>query len=108
MLIEEPHFSHEQATELFRVFQELLTNIARHAEATKVTVVLDEVENEMYLEVRDNGRGIREEEINRPVSLGILGMEERAARIGGRIIFTGEPGKGTTVRVTIPIEQVTP
>jgi signal transduction histidine kinase/ligand-binding sensor domain-containing protein len=108
MLIEEPRFSHEQATELFRVFQELLTNIARHAEATKVTVVLDEVENEMYLEVRDNGRGIREEEINRPVSLGILGMEERAARIGGRIIFTGEPGKGTTVRVTIPIEQVTP
>jgi len=106
MLIEEPHFSHERATELFRIFQELLTNIARHAEATKVAVVLDEVENEMYLEVRDNGRGMREEEIDRHVSLGILGMEERAARIGGRIAFTGEPGKGTTVRVTIPIEQV--
>jgi signal transduction histidine kinase/sugar lactone lactonase YvrE len=108
MLIDEPRFSHEQATDLFRIFQELLTNVARHAEATKVAVVLDEVGSEMCLEVRDNGRGIREEEINRPVSLGILGMEERTARFGGRIIFTGEAGKGTTVRVTIPIEQVTP
>jgi len=108
MLIDEPRFSHEQATELFRIFQELLTNVARHAEATKVAVVLDEVENEMYLEVRDNGRGILEEEINSPVSLGILGMEERAARLGGLIVFAGKPGKGTTARVTIPIEQVSP
>jgi two-component system sensor histidine kinase UhpB len=69
-------------------------------------VVFDQAEDAMYLEVRDNGRGIRQEEVNRSLSLGILGMEERAARIGGKISFSGELGKGTTVRVTFPIEQV--
>lgn len=106
LLSDEQHFSSETATELFRIFQELLTNIARHAGATEVSVVLDRIGSETYLEVHDNGRGIREDEINRPVALGILGMEERAARIGGQIAFHGESGKGTTVRVTIPTRQV--
>jgi signal transduction histidine kinase/sugar lactone lactonase YvrE len=102
----EPHFSHEQATQLFRIFQELLTNVARHAHATSVAVVLRRVGDEFSLDVRDDGRGIREEEIRRPLSLGIVGMKERATRIGGNVQFTGQPGGGTTVRVTFPIEQV--
>jgi signal transduction histidine kinase/ligand-binding sensor domain-containing protein len=106
-LTDELHLPREKATELFRIFQELLTNIARHAGATEVTVVLYEADEELCLEVRDNGKGIREEEINRPVSLGILGMKERTARVDGRIVFTGEPGKGTNVRVSIPMKGVT-
>jgi len=102
----EPHFSHEQATQLFRIFQELLTNVARHAQATTVAVVLRRVGDEFSLDVMDNGRGIREEEIRHPLSLGIVGMKERATRIGGNIHFAGQPGGGTTVRVTFPIEQV--
>ncbi len=102
---EEPHVSHEQATQLFRIFQELLTNVARHAHATSVEVILGYAADELYLEVSDNGQGIHEEEIHRPKSLGIVGMEERAARIGGSMHFTGQPGGGTTVRVTFPIEQ---
>jgi signal transduction histidine kinase len=105
-LTEEPQLRREQATELFRIFQELLTNIARHAGASEVTAVIYQSDQELCLEVRDNGRGIREEEINRPFSLGILGMKERAARTGGRIVFTGDPGKGTNVRVMIPIEGI--
>jgi signal transduction histidine kinase len=104
VLTDEPQFSRERATELFRIFQELLTNVARHAGASKVTVTLYQADSEVCLEVHDNGRGIRDEEINRPVSLGILGMKERAARIGGRIAIAGEPGKGTNVRVSIPIQ----
>jgi signal transduction histidine kinase/sugar lactone lactonase YvrE len=107
-LTEEPQLRREQATELFRIFQELLTNIARHAGASEVTAVIYQSDQELCLEVRDNGRGIREEEINRPFSLGILGMKERAARTGGRIVFTGDPGKGTNVRVMIPIEGTKP
>jgi signal transduction histidine kinase/sugar lactone lactonase YvrE len=106
-LTDEPKLRREQATELFRIFQELLTNVARHAGASEVTVVLYLSDHELCLEVRDNGRGIREEEITRPFSLGILGMKERAARTGGRIVFAGDPRKGTNVRVMIPIEGAT-
>jgi signal transduction histidine kinase len=105
VLVEEPRVSREQATELFRIFQELLTNVARHSGATEAGVVLDVFEHGLYLEVRDNGRGIREEEVTHRASLGILGMEERAARLKGRIVFVGNPEHGTTVRVTIPLEQ---
>lgn len=108
ILTDDPQIPKEKAIELFRIFQELLTNVARHSGATEVTVVLNRVDYEVLLEVSDNGRGIRISEINRPVSLGILGMEERAARMGGSIVFRGEPGRGTTVHVTIPIQQVSP
>ena len=92
---EEPHVSNEQATQLFRIFQELLTNVGRHAHATSVEVIMGHAGDKLYLEVSDNGQGIHEEEIHRPMSLGIVGREERAARIGGRMQFTGHPGAGT-------------
>jgi len=108
ILTDDPGIPKEQAIEIFRIFQELLTNVARHAGATRVTVVLSRADHEVLLEVNDNGCGIRMDEIDRPMSLGILGMEERAARIGGTIQFSGESGRGTTVRVTIPIQQAEP
>jgi len=90
-------------TAFFRIFQETLTNVIRHAEATRVEVVLEQVGDSLVMEVRDNGRGITEPEINNTHSIGLLGMRERAALLGGEVAFQGEPGKGTTVRVTIPL-----
>ncbi len=92
----------KQATDLFRISQELLTNVARHARATRVRVVLNLQDREVVLEVRDNGRGIRPEDLKKPSALGILGMEERARQIGA--IFTIEPDDegGTIARVSLP------
>ena len=91
------------ATGIFRVFQELLTNVARHAQATWVAVTLRQTEEKVTLEVSDNGRGIREEELRDPQSLGLLGMSERAALMGGSIEISGGPGGGTMAVLTIPV-----
>ena len=92
----------ETATAVFRIFQETLTNVARHANASEVKVRLAEENGDLTLEVHDNGRGIGEDELANANSLGILGMRERALLLGGALTITGEPGKGTTVRIRIP------
>jgi signal transduction histidine kinase len=92
----------ERATALFRIFQELLTNVARHAGATRVNVSLAEDEEHLSLKVEDNGRGIQEQEIESPRSLGFLGLRERVTAFGGAIHVKGQEGKGTTVSVSIP------
>ena len=91
----------ERSTALFRIFQELLTNVARHANATRVGVHLAEAET-IELKVEDNGRGIQEQELEAPKSLGFLGLRERVLAFGGSIDVRGEAGKGTTVSVSIP------
>ena len=91
----------ERATALFRIFQETLTNVARHANATQVNVRL--VQNgDLSLEVRDDGKGISEKQLSAGQSLGILGMRERAMLLGGELTISGGPGKGTIVKVRIP------
>ncbi|HET7548884.1 MAG TPA: response regulator [Usitatibacter sp.] len=93
----------ERSTALFRIFQELLTNVARHANATRVDVKLQDIEDEgLMLTVSDNGRGIRDDELQEGKSLGFLGLRERVLAFGGAIEVQGEEGKGTTVSVTIP------
>jgi len=92
----------DRATAVFRIFQETLTNVARHARATEVVVRLDVGEQQLTLEVKDNGIGISAEALADPHSLGLLGMRERALVFGGRLDVRGEPGRGTTVTVTIP------
>jgi len=92
----------ERSTALFRIFQETLTNVARHAEATQVHARLSEENGSVILEVRDNGKGIGEERLSAGTSLGILGMRERVLLLGGTFTISGTPGKGTTVRVVIP------
>jgi signal transduction histidine kinase len=92
----------ERATALFRIFQETLTNVARHADATQVDMRLDEENGNLILEVRDNGKGISEEQASAGTSLGILGMRERILLLGGTLTISGTPGTGTTVRVRIP------
>jgi signal transduction histidine kinase len=91
-------------TAFFRIFQETLTNIIRHAGATLVTVHLKERDSRIVLEVKDNGRGISKEEISNTRSMGLLNMRERAGLLGGDFkISAGVGGKGTKVIVSIPI-----
>ncbi len=92
-----------QSTAVFRIFQEALTNILRHAHATRVDIELKRDNNHFILLISDNGRGITEEEKSQQQSLGILGMRERAYLIGGRIEIRGIRGKGTEVIVRVPI-----
>lgn len=92
----------DRATGMFRVFQELLTNVARHAQATRIIVALRRTAEHLTLEVMDNGRGIRAEALSDPKSLGLLGMTERASLMGGRLEIHGDPGGGTTATLTIP------
>ncbi len=99
-----PGIDAERATALFRIVQETLTNIARHAGATQASIRLSEESGHLSLEVRDNGRGIAAEQLSASGSLGILGMRERALLMGGEF-FIGNPGGGTTVRVRIPIDR---
>jgi two-component system sensor histidine kinase UhpB len=90
---------------VFRIFQESLTNIARHARATKADVQLAAESDTLILKVVDNGIGIREEDVSGARSVGVIGMRERALRWGGRVEISGIPGKGTTVFLRMPIEQ---
>ena len=92
----------QRSTALFRIFQELLTNVARHANATRVNVTLADAES-LALKVEDNGRGIQESEFESPRSLGFLGLRERVLAFGGSIDVKGHEGKGTTVSVCIPL-----
>lgn len=91
-------------TSLFRVFQELLSNVARYAKATQVAVDLVSDADTVGLIVADNGRGITEDELESPGSLGILGMQERIHACGGSISILGKPGNGTTAEVTVPLK----
>jgi PAS domain S-box-containing protein len=101
--VEHSDLSQDQATAIFRIFQEAMTNILRHAQATRANITIEEEEGAYILEVRDNGRGITEEERTGSRSLGLLGMRERAQLIGGTIDLTGLAGKGTVLTVRMPI-----
>jgi two-component system, NarL family, sensor histidine kinase UhpB len=95
----------ELNTAFFRIFQESLTNVVRHAEASQVDVRLWEKEGNLWMEIKDNGRGVSEAELSNTKSIGLLGMRERAALLSGEVTISGAPGQGTTVRVRIPREQ---
>ena len=98
-----PPLSPAQSVALFRIFQEALTNITRHAQAQHVTVKLESVNDTVTLQVRDDGRGIQDGEIAGTRSLGLLGMRERVTLLGGLFDIRGRPGEGTTVTVRIPV-----
>jgi signal transduction histidine kinase len=91
------------STALFRIFQEMLTNVARHSEATAVTVTLSFEAENIMLCVSDNGRGITEGE--RRNALGLLGMQERAGIFGGRVDIRSAAGKGTVANLRIPLPK---
>lgn len=95
----------ERSTALFRIFQEIMTNVARHSKATRVDIDLHKESDHVILEIRDNGNGIRESDIYSSKSLGLLGIKERASNLGGSVIISGKKGEGTTVSVQIPLDQ---
>jgi PAS domain S-box-containing protein len=95
----------DQATVVFRIFQEAMTNILRHAQATKTNILIEEEDGDFVLEITDNGRGITESEKLGIRSLGLLGMRERANSIGARIVISGIPGKGTRLIVRLPLNS---
>ncbi len=87
---------------LFRIFQECLTNVARHSEASEVRVRLFLEGKELQLEITDNGRGFLQKEIEKKKTLGILGIKERVSLIRGKYSIESKPGKGTVVLVSVP------
>jgi signal transduction histidine kinase len=95
----------DSSTAVFRIFQEALTNVARHADATKVKVGLREKAGRLELKVRDNGKGISEGKISDPKSFGIVGMKERVYFLGGKIEIKGVQDKGTIIKMIIPLLQ---
>jgi PAS domain S-box-containing protein len=95
----------ELSTAVFRILQETLTNVARHASATTAYITLKEYEDNLVLDIRDNGKGIRECEITSSKSLGLIGMRERAILFGGEVNIAGILGKGTRVTVQIPLKK---
>ena len=97
--------SKDRATAAFRIFQETLTNIVRHAGATQVNIRLGASHGKLLLEVQDNGKGVTARDLSGAKSLGLLGMRERAMMLDGEVTIVGRRGKGTTVRLRIPLGQ---
>ena len=93
------------ASSVFRIFQESLTNVARHARARRVTIRLSQTPKRLTLAVSDDGIGIPPERLEGTASLGLVGMRERALACGGELSITGRPNLGTTVLLTVPLAR---
>jgi signal transduction histidine kinase len=98
-----PELNAALATTVYRIIQEALTNIARHSKATVVNLLVGVDANNFLIEIKDNGKGIKNEETEGIKSLGLIGMRERVFLLNGTISIIGKPGKGTVVSVKIPM-----
>jgi PAS domain S-box-containing protein len=98
--LHEPH-----ATAVFRIVQESLQNVAKHAAATEASVLVARTQRAVILEVADNGRGFATDAPRKPLSLGLMGLRERAHLLKGAVTIESEPGRGTRVQVRIPIQE---
>jgi len=99
------HLDGDRAIAIFRIFQECLTNVARHAQAKSVRASLVQEDESILLVVEDDGIGFCESELSNTLgSLGILGMKERAQFCGGDVQIKSSPGNGTTVTVRVPVD----
>jgi signal transduction histidine kinase len=104
--VDEGRLSKDMATAGFRILQEALTNVARHADATKVYVILETEDESFTLEVRDNGKGLRPDQSRK--SLGLVGMRERARQLGGTITIENGQEGGARVVLAAPLENANP
>jgi signal transduction histidine kinase len=93
-------------TDIFRIFQETITNIYRHAKATHVEVSVEENIGQLMMKIKDNGTGIRKAQIVDSKSLGLIGMRERVQLLQGKIEIQGIPNKGTTVSINVPLAKI--
>ena len=103
---EELELQEPYATAVFRIVQESLANVAKHAGASEVAVVIDKVPGAVTLTVRDNGCGFATAAPRKPQSLGLMGLRERAQLLKGKVTIESAPGQGTRVEVYIPLPQV--
>lgn len=92
-------------TGIFRIVQEIFTNITRHAEATLVIVHIEEIEDLLFIKIKDNGIGITKQQLLNPKSFGIIGMYERIEQLGGKLKIQGIPAKGSTIEIRIPLQN---
>src|SRR5712691_814931 len=97
----------ERSTAIFRIFQESLTNVARHAHATRVEARMEKEADQLIFQVHDNGKGFDPEEAKARMSLGLVGMQERALLLNGELKVEGVPGAGTTLALRIPLPTST-
>ena len=95
----------QQSVALYRIMQESLTNIAKHAKATNVKIELGIKENKLIMKVNDNGIGFKTSKKNKPNSYGLLGMKERVYLLEGELSISSLPGEGTTIKVEIPYQN---
>jgi len=102
---EESEVNQERCIAIFRIFQEALTNVARHSHATKVEADLRIENHDFNMKIVDNGIGISDKQVNDPQNLGLVGLRERVYPWNGRIEIKGRPKKGTTVLVFIPLDR---
>ena len=91
------------STAIFRIVQEALTNIARHSGATQVTMNLYRINSELLITIHDNGRGIREEDMEKAESLGLVGMRERVWALKGEITISADEAPGTRIDIVLPV-----
>lgn len=105
---EEPELDMLTGVTLYRIAQEGLANVVRHANATEVEVTLAVRDGAAVLTIRDDGQGIRTDQVASPSSLGLLGMRERAELLGGSVTINGQPGRGTVLTVTLPLSHASP
>ncbi|MGE5710050.1 MAG: sensor histidine kinase [Nitrospira sp.] len=92
----------DSSTALFRIVQEVLTNVVRHAQASTVNITMFERAEDLVLELADNGKGINRHQMKQRGSFGLRGIHERVVLLGGTVNIVGEPGHGTTVSITLP------
>jgi signal transduction histidine kinase len=102
---EDFHIDKRISLTLYRILQESLTNIARHSKASAAEVKLRLVKNKIELQIKDNGRGINEDELHSLTSVGIAGLKEKVNSAGGRLLIKGKKGSGTSIKVSIPLKS---
>ncbi len=101
---EDIQLNDRSATSVFRVFQESLTNIARHANATEVRVRLERIDGRLIMQIEDNGKGFDPASVHNKQSLGIIGMQERVRLLNGQLTINSDESRGTTVLLDVPIQ----
>jgi signal transduction histidine kinase len=89
---------------VFRIFQEMLSNVGRHPQARALDISIDLQDDQLQLRVRDNGVGATRQALEAPTAYGVMGMRERARQLGGRLSITSEPAQGSCLQLLIPLE----
>ena len=98
------HLPEPAAIAVFRIFQEMLSNVGRHAQASAIDIAIDVQDDVLQLRVRDNGVGATRQALEAPTAYGVMGMRERARQLGGQLSITSEPGQGSCLQLQIPLE----